>query len=493
MLKTTLLLVAIAISGSAHSTFSLPTAGCPIAHCSIYAGNVDPDTPPPPSPMKQFGDTETGGSLGLGCVTNNVTGNRIVACTYDNGPTGNCPNGNPQDTLIIYDMTGTILYNSYCLFDGNAWKSVPIISSSGDVFMSDDATVARISPTSGVYPSQGDYTWCMNFTLENTMTGLPQPAACGTSGTTLAKPPGASISPILLTNGTMIVFATSAPGYVFAFYADDGTFVAATQVSGTCSSGTCYYESRNTPAASYDSSNNRFYVSMNAYHNFTPYLDDDGYGMLVALQVTGSTITTEWSYSFNGPSGASPVVLPVPGGSNSAIYFDGYGSMDPMLFKITDTGGSSTFNWESSTLSARIPASVTIDSAHNCAWFYSLGSTTLNCADLGSTYTIDYSVDVSTLASVSGDPASAMTLTTTSGGEEVLILGIQAVGSTPGQVLAVGLVPNGSGFGNEYWIFSLPGDAEFAPSQFPIITNTTDSYQAIAFPSDLKRMYLYGD
>jgi hypothetical protein len=69
---------------------------------------------------------------------------------------------------------------------------------------------------------------------------------------------------------------------------------------------------------------------MDAYHNFGGYPNVPGYGLLVALEVntsaTPNTIDTEWSYGFNGPSGASPAVLPVSGGSKSVIYFDGYGN-----------------------------------------------------------------------------------------------------------------------------------------------------------------------
>jgi hypothetical protein len=266
-------------------------------------------------------------------------------------------------------------------------------------------------------------------------------------------------------------------------------------VTGTCSSmgATCYYETVNTPAASYTATN-RFYVSMNAYHNFGGYAGVDGYGMLVAFEVNASTISTPWSgvgYQFNGPSGASPVVLPVSGGSNSAIFFDGYGTMDPLLYKITDTGTSYTANWVSTTgdFTARIPASVTVDSANNCVWAYALGSTTLRCVDVTSaTYQTDYTINTSGLSS--GFPASDMTMTTISGGH-VLILGMQLIGTNPGNILAIN-VTSGSNFGAEYWLFSLTGDAEFAPTQFPVITDSS-GHQDIAFPSNQSRAYLYGN
>jgi hypothetical protein len=368
-----------------------------------------------------------------------------------------------------------------------------MISSNGDVIMTDDVTIARISYTgtfpTGSYPTPGTATWCMNITWST-------PAACSGSGTTLAKPPGPPFSPVLLGNGTMVVFATEAPGYVFAFYADDGTFIARTQVTGDCSTmhATCPYETRNTAAASYNDGN-RFYVSMDAYRNFGGYANVDGYGLLVAFEVnltpTPPTIDTKWSYVFNGPSGASPAVLSASG--DSAIYFDGYGNMDPLLYKITDTGASYSANWVSTTgdFTARIPASVTVDTTRNCVWAYAFGSTDLKCADLGNTYAIDYTIDTSTMTT--GLPASAISMTTTSGGDGVLILGLQLVGPAKGKILAIKLATSGSPIGSLYWVFSLLNAAEFAPTQFPIVTDPTGTPVYIAFPSNQSRMYLYGN
>ncbi len=232
---------------------------------------------------------------------------------------------------------------------------------------------------------------------------------------------------------------------------------------------------------------------MNAYHNFGAYAPVDGYGLLVALQVDTSAIDIKWSDPFNGPSAASPVVMPVSGGPNSAIYFDGHGMADPLLYKITDTGTGYTANWVSTTgdFATRIPASVTVDSARNCVWAFAVGSTTLNCVDQGATYAIDYTIDTSRFSS--GFPASDMTMTTTSDGHNVLILGLELIGENPGKILAIELVPSGSYFGTEYWIFALPGDAEFSAGQFPIITDGSGSYLDIAFPSVLNRLYMYGN
>ncbi len=158
MLRLLIASLIVPAAASAHSSFTLPTTQCPIAHCSIYAGNVDAQVPPT-APTQRHSDPETGGSVvGLGCATNGT----IIACTYGFGPTTSC-GGNPQDMLVIYDNQANILYSSDCLFDSSALTSVPIISSAGDVFMSDDVTLARISPDpmTHMYPSTGGSSWCI--------------------------------------------------------------------------------------------------------------------------------------------------------------------------------------------------------------------------------------------------------------------------------------------------------------------------------------------
>ena len=63
MMRAAVLLLAIGISASAHTTFTLPSAGCPLAHCSIFAGNVDAQAPPT-APTQRHSDANTGSSVG---------------------------------------------------------------------------------------------------------------------------------------------------------------------------------------------------------------------------------------------------------------------------------------------------------------------------------------------------------------------------------------------------------------------------------------------
>lgn len=494
-------------TGAQHAGVS-PTHGILFAKqrlsdCALQqlCGRTGQSAPPSGSPLTQrFHDSGTAGSSkGLGCVTDNS----IIACTYGDGPL--CASGEPIDTLVIYSSTGSILYRSDCTFDSTAQGSVPIITSGGDVFMSDDKIIARVSkdPVTHLYPSPGAFSWCRDFTWNT-------PVPCGTSGTgtntRLVRQPGPSVSPKLLSNGTMIVFATQAPGYVFAFYADNGDFIARQQVTDICGGGTtpptCLFETRNTPAASYTGTN-RFYVSMNAYNNFGSLMYVDGYGLLVAFEVNvtsvPNTIDVRWKFSFNGPSGASPAVRPVSGTTNSTIYFDGFGNNDPKLYKVTDTGPTvpAAADWVTATgdFVSRIPTSVVIDPTRNCAWDYALTTSQIKCVDLTSgAISTTYSLD-STDFVAGGAPASAMTLTHTAAGADVLIVGTRKVGSTPGHVTGIKLEqdPLKTYYGTLYFDTQLPIGAEFAPTQFPVLTNAATGLQQVAFPSTKSRLYLYGN
>lgn len=272
----------------AHTSFIVASSGCAAAHCGNFAGNQDP-LPPPINKPSGSSDSEFGRSLGLGCVSNNA----VVACTYAAGPTGPpgarlCPGGTPTDTLVIYDNGQNIVYKSGCLLDGTAQSSAPLINSNGDVITADSKHLIRVNYNSSThtYPSNGIAS--VSATLSTLVTG---------------SDPGSPVSPIILKNGTMVAIATRIPGDVSVYWADDLTKIGQITVTGTCSNPDgCPYESRNTPAASYNS-DNRFYVSMNAYVDgstadcTSAECLDAGYGKLIAFDVNPSVspyITATW-------------------------------------------------------------------------------------------------------------------------------------------------------------------------------------------------------
>lgn len=521
MLYSILLLILFALSASAHTAFVLPTtSSCPMAHCSNFAGSQNPMAPPTLKPGTGQSDTNTGRSLGLGCVSNGT----FVACTYgasdatDSTHHVPCADKKPRNTLVIYDAAGNYLYNSNCLLDDTAQSSVPMMNTNGDVIMTDQQHIVRINRVSGSYPPEGVASACTSL---QTLTSSP--SCSHTTGTSSGVP----YSPILLNNNTMVVVATGDPGFVYAFWADDLSVIASTQVNASCSTppsspATCLYETHNTPAASYNA-DNRFYVSMNAATNTS-------YGLLAAFEVgiSGSgvgSITMPWSSpaTFGGPSGASPAV--VKNGSNqSDIYFDGGALVagntgNGYGIAVTDNGTSYSPKWHSAVgvFPTRIPLSGAVDNfsdgARNCVWWYYLGSHVLSCLAMDTTASppvsggdVVYSIDVQTTTGITDLAgaflSSGITLTRPAGGGTVLIVGVNSTVVTggfptgqPGRILAIKLEGNGTSFhASNYWganqDLSLPLPNEWVATQFPIVTSVTPSFQGIATPSTRSRAYI---
>jgi hypothetical protein len=252
MLRMSFLLLLFGITASAqHTTFTLASTGCPMAHCSNFAGSQDA-VAPPQTLTNQTSDTDTGMSKGVGCVSNGT----LVACTYKTGPDVCDGRLEPGNFLTIYSYSGgavTKLYESGCIFDNTAWESVPMMNGDGDVIMSDDHVIARFSYVDGSYPANGSATWCTSMPASGTPASL---GACSGSDTSSITAGGASISPTLLANNTVVAVATASPGWIYTFWADTGYPITsqAIQVEGDCSVGSdsCYYETANTPAASYN-------------------------------------------------------------------------------------------------------------------------------------------------------------------------------------------------------------------------------------------------
>jgi hypothetical protein len=544
-----------------YSTFSVATSGCAAAHCSSFAGGQDPLPPPVPptvgsgsAPGLFNNDTDMydagNSTLGLGCVSNNT----YVACTYNNTTTGStnltCATTtmdtvNPGNTLAIYSMDGgPPIFKSGCDLDGNASWSVPLMDTNGDVIIADDQRIIRYNNSSGTWTRQ----WCMTTTPGST------PGPCSDTDTLPEEAPQSATmnnvpySPILLDDGLTVVIATSNPGWISAFWNDTGGFIAQTQITGACAEGTCYYETRNTPAASYYynsyDSYTRFYVSMNAYYTGDDMADD--YGMLVAIDVntSGGAMTTGWSsspFTFGGPSGASPAVRNVSG--TNVIYFDGdyptsptgnatcviSGTSTPCpnagyIFAVEDGGSSPGVYWSTQTTypqgavdlgggQVRESGSIDTDDYRNCLWEYASKQSYMQCLDL-TTGNLDNSFNVRDYSSLPlAVPASSPSLTHApnpvgSGTVTVMILGLVPKAALdnpeppgpmgPGHVIAVwfsGSYLYSDFTPNPYWggdIELAPG--EFAFTQFPIVTyiyGDTPYPTIVAFPTNKNPVYYY--
>lgn len=362
----------------------------------------------------------------------------------------------------------------------------------------------------------------MSFQSSNPPTTTAPVSCASSTGTDFV--PGIPFSPILLANNTMVVVATSASGggsnseaagYIYAFWADDLTFIAATKVHDQCSlhpTG-CEYETHNTPAASYNAEN-RFYLSMNASN-------DEAWGLLAAFDVNvpGSgapSITMPWSGPryFGGPSGASPAV--VKNASNkSDIYFDGGGkdagdNGSGFAFAVSDNGTSYSDKWTGPEAPTRLPLSGAVDNfadgGRNCVWWYYLGSHTLTCLKMDTSGappnvvqggTAGYSIDIRDLTDLpTAFLCSGIRLTRPTGGGTVLIVGINSTSEpqNSGRIMAIKLTGNGTSFYDKYWSsydFPLPQPNEWVATQFPIVTSTSPAFQGIVTPSTRSREYIF--
>ena len=105
MLKASLLLLLFgAVASAQYSTFTLASTGCPMAHCSNFAGGWVNAPPPAGTPALQVSDGNSGDSgFGLGCVSNGT----FVACAYTlPSGSGVCTSINPHNNLVIYSWAG---------------------------------------------------------------------------------------------------------------------------------------------------------------------------------------------------------------------------------------------------------------------------------------------------------------------------------------------------------------------------------------------------
>jgi hypothetical protein len=408
-----------------------------------------------------------------------------------------------------------------------------MMDTNGDVIMADDHVIARIDYNSNTqsYPANGTATRCTSMPGN----GAPQQIQCSSANSITVG--GASISPTLLANNTVVAVATSNPGYIYSFWADNLAPITspALLVAGNCSVGStaCYYETVNTPAASYNSAT-RFYVSMNAYAPPGDTTDESGYGLLVAIDVdTSGSMASTSLFAFGGTSGASPAVLPITvnGSTASVIYFDGQEPSPPVnggapagttgyVFSVVDYGtyGALNPNWVNNGNNpanpvnlngGTIPVSGSFDNLNerNCIWFFPLNLSSLQCLNLGTGH-IDNTFSVRNISTLQlAVPTSSISLTQGPTGA-VMILGVgPGPGGVPGplphgQVLGIKLAGDYSTqnfMATPYWgqtngvnnIISLPNSGEYSFTQFPIMTDQARSQPVIVFPTNKDRAYFY--
>jgi hypothetical protein len=418
--------LSLASSFALAEDLTLPSAGCPMAHCdNDLSGSLNIHLPVIASEVSLVAhDISTKGSgFGLGCVSNGNGG--TVACSLDQAQS-------TGSNLVVYDGDGNRKWSSN-LFNAHAYDSAPMIDASGNVVATDNATIAR-------FDSNGNVVW------RNTV------------------PRGVPFSPVAV-NGTMIFIATlGGPVYLYSF--TDGALLGTLSI--TDESGAAY-GTVNTPSVN----GSAVYVSLQKDGDLST---GELAKVLVNPEAT-SVLSVAWVFPFGGPSGASPVCNP----ATNTIYFDGSsqsqgGSGPSVLFAITDTGSAPQLKW-AVTMPAKIEAAVTRD-PRGGVWTFAAGEQYLwrfDETDGTVLQAVDVNATLGGIKEATNGPSSAMTITPNG----VMILGTEAVAGTgPSYVAAIDLVPSPGALVWKYKIANVAA-ADVASGQFPIVVDSSGELRVV--------------
>jgi len=289
--------------------FTLPEKGGGMAHSDQKMSDYI-NMPIPEEDVKIVwhnfdGPGEYGGSKGLGFSSNG----EIAAASYS-GLTNN---------LIIYDYDGNPLWKSGSLLNAFACASAPMVDIYGRVVACDNKVVIMVDTFDA--DSDGKI---LEWKSELVDGGLP-------------------ISPTMTEDGTLLVATSNGPVYLFDI--QDGTLLAKRYLNDNADGSETggYYETINTPSVR----SNRAYIS-------TQFSEDNNpanrrarlYAVDIDIGASGPVdqIKTAWHYDFDGPSGASPLVI------GDTIFFDGNKSLqkDPFTMGVIDKGSYPLLKWKES-------------------------------------------------------------------------------------------------------------------------------------------------
>jgi outer membrane protein assembly factor BamB len=307
------------ISSAQELEFKLPEAGGAMAHCdSKMSDYINMSVPTENVHVVWHHDEKSGeksGSKGLGFSSNGD----IAAATF----TG------LENNLIIYDYDGNRLWLSGKLLNALACASAPIIDVHGRVIACDNKVVLMVDPLDADEDGV-----ILEWKSKLIHGGLP-------------------ISPVILEDGTLFIATKGGPLYIFDsangqllgtkfLYKEDdeygfflSLFMKYTQKKG-------YYETINTPCIK----GNRVYIS-------TQYNKDlfkcFRRGRLYAIDIDcenpnkNDRLQISWYYDFNGPSGASPLLI------DDTLYFDAERCLlrKPGIISIIDKGDTWEEKWKS--------------------------------------------------------------------------------------------------------------------------------------------------
>jgi hypothetical protein len=301
-LPAALLVFSLAFPSLSYAeSFQLPVAGCPMAHCDARMSGLTRIAIPTTASLVAVDSTGFGGGGCLGCSSNL----RLVACSRAGDP----PN---VPTLVVYDGNGNKVWDDGGILNDTAIASAPMVGKDDTVIAADDTWIYRADPLNNRIIWQS------------------------------AKPDsGLPISPVLVgSDNSMILLATASrdgtPNEFSIWDVGTGQLLShqtiADPVSGKL------YQTSNTPAVKGD----RAYVVAEA-------VGDMNDGRLYAFDVCNGgacgprgSLKIAWYYSFDGPSGSSPLII------GSTIYFDGrpLGDLAGSFMGVTDHGASGHVLWQ---------------------------------------------------------------------------------------------------------------------------------------------------
>ena len=286
--------------------FTLPEEGGAMAHCDQKMSDCI-NLPIPEENVNvvwQRSDVpgEYAGSKGLGFSSNG----KIAAATYSG----------LYNNLIIYDYDGNILWKSGSLLNALACASAPMVDIYGRVIACDNKVAIMVDP--------------FDIDLDGKILEWESELVDG----------GLPISPTIIDDGTIVIATTNGP--VYAFDALDGTLLAKRYINDNPNGGPegGFYETINTPSVK----GNRLYISTQFSEDQNPA---NRRARLYAIDIDINAayedrIQIVWYYNFDGPSGASPLLI------DDTIYFDGNKSLlkDPFTVAIIDKGSYPEFKWK---------------------------------------------------------------------------------------------------------------------------------------------------
>jgi hypothetical protein len=385
-----------------HGVALAPSA-CPMAHCSPGMNGNENLSIPTTSASKAWSSKQAGFgfSLGLGCAA----GTTIIVCDGTR---------NLHDLKLFtagfvraFDPQGHLLWDSRHLVNADVVGGVPLLDDQDNSYMSDSNSIIS-------FDSVGNVRW-----------QTPNPAHA----------PLVSLN--MLSSGWLV--GQAGIGYpngrslLVVVNPQTGQIANTLDLTASESGFAGEYATANTVSVA----GNRLYTVT----QFQPFVKNGSdplhHGRLYAVDVSADGILrVAWSWSFEGPSGASPLVVP---GTHNTIYFDGTGqtagaAQHVVLFALQDLGSSASLLWANDLTqlygilypSNAVAPGIQASPAHDPRggiWVWSTYDTRLYRFDEASGKLIE-ALNIPTLLNDPGAVPDSTVEIATNGGRPILLIGV---------------------------------------------------------------------